>query len=266
MAFSMRRARAVFWKDFLDLRKNSGLLWTLAVLPLVQTLVPVGVVYAYARDPNDPSFRTMALYYDPTFPAGGKAAVFLIERTLIDWFGLFLVMPMFIPILISAQSVAGEKERRTIEPLLASPVTAAEILAGKSAASLIPAVSLSTLAFAILCILVDWVTYPIAGELILPNSMWLVGVLGIAPLFAFFGNVLAIVISARVADARMAQQVAGLFTLPLLGLVGLQIAGFLKAGSAYYAALGAVVFLADVVLMVVAIRLFDRERLISRWG
>ena len=61
---------------------------------------------------------------------------------------MFLVMPVFVPILISSQSVAGEKERRTLEPLLASPVTAAELVAGKSLASLVPAVGISWVAFA----------------------------------------------------------------------------------------------------------------------
>jgi len=265
MAFHPRRAVAVFWKDFLDLRKNKGLLWTMAALPAVLVLVPVGIVYGYAHDPGDPSLRTMALFYDPHVQLSVNAARFLIDKTLTDWFGLYLIMPVFVPIFISSQSVAGEKERRTLEPLLASPVTAAEILAGKSVASLVPAVALSVLAFILLCVLVDAVAWPFTHELLLPNQMWLFGVLVIAPLFAFFGNGVAVLVSARVAEARMAQQLSGLVTLPLIGLVGGQLAGLLKAGTVYYAVEGGVVLLLDAALIVATIRLFDRERLISRW-
>ena len=265
MAFHLRRAAAVFWKDFLDLRKNKGLLWTMAALPAVLVLVPVGIVYGYAHDPGDPSLRTMALFYDPHIQLSVNAARFLIDKTLTDWFGLYLIMPVFVPIFISSQSVAGEKERRTLEPLLASPVTAAEILAGKSLASLVPAVALSVLAFILLCALVDAVAWPFTHELLLPNQMWLFGVLVIAPLFAFFGNGVAVLVSARVAEARMAQQLSGLVTLPLIGLVGGQLAGLLKAGTVYYAVEGGVVLLLDAGLIVATIRLFDRERLISRW-
>ena len=265
MAFHLRRAAAVFWKDFLDLRKNKGLLWTMAALPAVLVLVPVGIVYGYAHDPGDPSLRTMALFYDPHIQLSVNAARFLIDKTLTDWFGLYLIMPVFVPIFISSQSVAGEKERRTLEPLLASPVTAAEILAGKSLASLVPAVALSVLAFILLCALVDAVAWPFTHELLLPNQMWLFGVLVIAPLFAFFGNGVAVLVSARVAEARMAQQLSGLVTLPLIGLVGGQLAGLLKAGTVYYAVEGGVVLLLDAALIVATIRLFDRERLISRW-
>ena len=109
MAFHPRRAVAVFWKDFLDLRKNKGLLWTMAALPAVLVLVPVGIVYGYAHDPGDPSLRTMALFYDPHVQLSVNAARFLIDKTLTDWFGLYLIMPVFVPIFISSQSVAGEK-------------------------------------------------------------------------------------------------------------------------------------------------------------
>jgi ABC-type Na+ efflux pump permease subunit len=266
MAFRPRRALAVFWKDFLDLRKNVGLLLSMTVLPLVFICVPIGVVWTYVQRPDDPSLRVMALYYDKTLPLGANAARFLIDRTLTDWFGMFLVMPVFVPILISSQSVAGEKERRTLEPLLASPVTAAELVAGKSLASLVPAVGISWVAFILFCIGVDVVAWPLVKGPLMPNTLWTFGIFVLAPLFAFFGNGVAVLISARVSEARTAQQLSALVVLPLVGLVGGQVAGLLTAGVGYYAVQGAVVLLLDAVLLVASIRLLDRERLISRWG
>jgi ABC-2 type transport system permease protein len=266
MAFHPRRAMAVFWKDFLDLRKNPALLLAMAALPLVLVVVPMIVVWTYVRDPNDTNLRVISLYYDPTLPLGANAGRFLVERTLLDWFGMFLVMPVFVPILISSQSVAGEKERRTLEPLLASPVTAAELVAGKSLASLVPAVAITWVAFTLLCVGVDVVAWPLGQGLMLPNRLWSFGILVLAPLFAFFGNGVAVLISARVSEARTAQQFSALVVMPLVGLVGGQVVGVLKAGPAYYAIQGAVVLLLDVGLLWASIRLLDRERLLSRWG
>ncbi|QRK04183.1 ABC transporter permease subunit [Archangium violaceum] len=266
MAFHSRRALAVFWKDFLDLRRNPSLLLAMAALPMVLVVVPMIVVWTYVRDPNDTNLRVLALYYDPSLPLGANAGRFLVERTLLDWFGMFLVMPVFVPILISSQSVAGEKERRTLEPLLASPVTAVELVAGKSLASLVPAVLITWVAFALLCVGVDVVAWPLGQGLLMPNMLWLFGVMVLAPLFAFFGNGVAVLISARVADARTAQQLSALVVLPLVGLVAGQVAGFLNAGPGYYALQGAVVLLLDAVLLWVSVRLLERERLISRWG
>jgi len=96
--------------------------------------------------------------------------------------------------------------------------------------------------------------------------MWLFGVLVISPLFAFFGNGVAVLISARVGDSRLAQQLSGLVVLPLVGLAAGQFGGFLHAGAGYYAVIGAVVLGLDVAIVLVAPRLFDRERLMTRWG
>ncbi len=263
--FSWNRVKAVLWKDLLELRKNKGMIYSMLALPTVIVLVPLGIVRTYVRNPDDPNFRAIALYYDFTVDTA-NAARFLVDKVLADWFVLYLMMPIFVPILISSHAVAGEKEKRTLEPLLSSPVTPLELVIGKSLASLIPSVSVCLFAFAFLCIGVDAVAWPLAHTFILPNQMWTFGVFVIAPLFAFFGNGIAVLISARVGDSRLAQQLAGLFVLPLVGLAAGQFGGLLKAGSEYYALIGAVVLLLDIGILLSARRLFDRERLMSRWG
>ncbi|MBK7862950.1 MAG: ABC transporter permease subunit [Archangiaceae bacterium] len=261
MNFSWARARAIFWKDFLDLRKNRALLASMSALPLMLVVVPAGVVWAYARRPDDPNLEVIARYYEATV-RGPDAVRFLIDKVLVDWFSVYLIMPVFVPILVSSFAIAGEKERRTLEPLLASPVTGLELLIGKSLASLVPAIAICILAFGLLCLTVDFA----AGAAVLPTPMWTFGVFVIAPLFAFFGNGVAVVISGRVGDSRLAQQLAGMTVLPLVGLAAGQFGGFLKAGFTYYLLITAFVLVLDVGLLLAATRLFDRERLMTRWG
>jgi len=253
MSFRAHRALAVAWKEALDLKKNPGLVASMLALPAALVLVPVGIIWSYVHNPDDISLRTIALYYDPGLPLHASAARFLVDKLLADWFGLFLLMPVFTPILISSQSVAGEKERRTLEPLLAAPLGPAELVAGKSLAAVVPAVAISWLAFGFFVVPV------------LPNGMWLFGVGVVAPLFAFLGNGIAVLVSARVGESRLAQQLSALVVLPLMGLVGAQLAGWIRAGTSYYALLGAVVLVLDILLVVASVRLFDRERLVSRW-
>ncbi len=266
MAFRPRRALAVFWKDFLDLRKNKALLLSLLALPVALVVVPTLIVRGFLAQPDDPNLKVVAQYYEPTLSPKVNPSRYIVDKTLADWFGVFLIMPIFVPVLISAHSVAGEKERRTIEPLLASPISSAELVAGKSLAALVPSVGITFVAFALFCGLIDLVAWPYTHELLLPNPMWLFGVGVVAPLFAFFGNGVAVLISARAADVRLAQQLSGLITLPILGLVGAQLAGLLRASTGYYALQGAAVLVMDIVLVVFSVRLMDRERLISRWG
>ncbi|MGQ0507400.1 MAG: ABC transporter permease subunit [Myxococcaceae bacterium] len=266
MAFRRKRVMAVFWKDSLDLLKNRGMLLSLFALPLVLVLVPVLIIKGYLANPDDGNLRALAQAYESNLPRGVDPIRFLIDKTLAEWFGLFLIMPVFVPVLISAHSIAGEKERRTIEPLLASPISSAELVAGKSLAALVPSVGITFVAFVIFCVLIDWTVWPYAHELVLPNTLWMFGVFVIAPLFAFFGNGVAVLVSARAADVRLAQQISGLVTLPILGLVGGQVAGVLRASTTYYALQGAAVLILDLILISVSVRLLDRERLISRWG
>jgi ABC-2 type transport system permease protein len=265
VSFRPYRVFAVTWREALDLRKNPGLVASMLALPAVLVLVPALVVWSYVRHPDDISFRTIALYYDPSLPLSANAARFLVDKLLADWFGLFLLMPVFVPILISSQSVAGEKERRTIEPLLAAPISAVELVTGKSLASVVPAVAISWLAFIAFTVAVDAVAWPLVQGPVLPNAMWLFGVGVVAPLFAFLGNGLAVLVSARVGEARLAQQLSALVVLPLMGLVAGQLAGWIRAGTGYYAVQGAVVLVLDVILLKASVRLFDRERLVSRW-
>ncbi len=263
--FAFRRAWAVCQKDLIELRKNRGLLVSMLALPAIIVVVPVAMVASYVYRPDDPNLRVMAQFFDSSIK-GDDAVRFLVDKVLVDWFSIYLVMPVFIPILISSHAVAGEKEKRTLEPLLATPVTGTEMLLGKSLAPLIPSFSICVLAFALFCLGVDAVTFRAVQQLLLPNLMWTFGVLVVAPLFAFFGNGVAVLISARVGDARLAQQLSGLTVLPLVGLAAGQFAGFLKAGASYYAWLTLIILACDATIVALARSLFNRDRLISKWG
>jgi hypothetical protein len=76
--FSWNRVKAVLWKDLLELRKNKGMIYSMLALPTVIVLVPLGIVRTYVRNPDDPNFRAIALYYDFTVDTA-NAARFLVD-------------------------------------------------------------------------------------------------------------------------------------------------------------------------------------------
>jgi ABC-2 type transport system permease protein len=263
--FSWARAWAVCLKDFIELRKNRALLVSMLALPVMIVLVPIGMVASYVYRSDDGNLKVMAHFFDPNIDSA-NAVRFLVDKVLLDWFSIYLVMPVFVPVLISSHAVAGEKEKRTLEPLLSTPLTGTEMLIGKSLASLLPSVVICFIAFALLCLGIDIVTYDAFRQILMPNTMWMFGVFVISPLFAFFGNGVAVLISARVGDARLAQQLSGLTVLPLVGLAAGQFAGFLSAGRGYFAGLTFFVLILDWAIIIIARHLFDRDRLISKWG
>jgi ABC-2 type transport system permease protein len=164
------------------------------------------------------------------------------------------------------QAIAGEKEKRTIEPLLASPASELEILLGKSLASVFPAVLITWIFFALFALGVDLLSFHLLQHLLVPNSTWMFGMVVLAPLFSLFGNAVAVAISARVNDPRLAQQLAALCVMPVVGVGAATLAGLAQLGPYFYGGLAPVMAVLDVLVLVLAVRLFDRERILTRWG
>ncbi|MFN7135698.1 MAG: ABC transporter permease, partial [Myxococcales bacterium] len=190
----------------------------------------------------------------------------LLEVMVQNSVGLFLIMPVFLPVLVASQALAGEKERRTLEPLLAAPISPAQLVLGKTLAAMLPALAISTLAFAVFAVGADLITYPLVGRLLLPDGMFFFAVLVLAPLLSFLGTTLSVAISARVGDSRLAQTLSGLVVMPFAAVVVLQVVGLLQLGPGTYLGLAVGALAADVVMLRLAVRLFDRERLLTRWA
>ena len=256
---------AIVRKEVRELLSNRGLLASLAALPAIMATAPWLMVWSYASEANGLAIKEMARYYHVLQP-GIAPGISLIEETIKKWLGLFLVAPIFLPVLISSQAVAGEKEKRTIEPLLASPASELEILLGKSLAAVLPAVAFTWAFFVVFAVGVDALSYRLVGHLLLPNRIWMFGMLVLAPLFSLFGNLVAVAISARVNDPRFAQQLAALCVMPVVGLGAAALAGLADVGLGFWFALAPVMVLLDALVLRVAVRLFDRERVLTRWN
>jgi ABC-type Na+ efflux pump permease subunit len=242
----------VLRKELLELRRSPVLLLSMASLPATVVIVPIALLAWLMRAAPEQALAFVSDVY------GGQSIGAILAR---NWLPMFLVLPIFLPILLAAQSIGGERERRTLEPLLATPVSTLSIILGKSIAALVPAVLITWIAAALFCAGIDVVV----GQWLLPDQAWLFGTLVLSPLLALFGNAMAVVVSSRVLDPRAAQNLAATTVLPLLGLLVVQLAGRIALGPRFYVALALGVAAADVVLVFVAVRLFDRERLLTRW-
>jgi ABC-2 type transport system ATP-binding protein len=177
---------------------------------------------------------------------------------------LFWVIPVALTPAVAADSFVGERERFSLEPLLAAPVATAQVLLGKLVAAVLPAVCGTALG-----VMVLWAMTAVSGSSLYPKVLvadpdWLFSLLVITPLVALFTAGVAALISTRVSGYRVAYQLNGLIALPIvLVLIPAAAFGFLLDANAlgYVAALFAAV---DVVVVLWANTLFDRERLLSK--
>ena len=250
--------RLIVEKELLELRRSPVLVLSMISLPATVVAVPVLLLLWLLHNAPDQALAFVQELYG--VPGAGSAAG-VAEAVARNWLPMFLVLPVFLPILLAAQSIGGERERRTLEPLLATPVSTASIILGKSIAALLPALVITWIAAACFCGGIDLVV----GRWVLPDAPWLFGTLLLSPLLALFGNGAAVFVSARVLDPRAAQNLAATTVLPLLGLLVMQLAGRIALGPRFYLGLAACVALADVLLIALAVRAFDRERLLTHW-
>jgi ABC-2 type transport system permease protein len=177
---------------------------------------------------------------------------------------LFLLTPITGAMALAAHSIVGEKQARTLEPLLASPVTTVELLVSKVLGALLPTLAISlaglTLYFAGIVIFAD---VGVAGAMLTARTFLLVALVG--PAAALVSLQSAIVISSRVNDARTAQQFGVLIVIPLTALLVAQFTGSLWLSATALGLVGLGLVAIWVLLTMVSARLFEREAILTRW-
>jgi ABC-2 type transport system permease protein len=177
----------------------------------------------------------------------------------------FLMIPLIIPTSIAAYSIVGEKQQRSLEPLLATPVSTGELLLGKSLAAALPAVGVTWLAYAIFITAGRFVAVSdrVFGLMVAP--MWLLAIGVLAPLFTVLAVNIAVIVSSRVNEPRVAEQLSGLVVLPII-LVSLAfIVGRIMLTLETFTAGVLITVVIDVVVLYLGVRLFQRETILTKW-
>jgi ABC-2 type transport system permease protein len=266
----MTRILALLDKDLADLRQNPGLFIPAALTAVVSILLPFVVAIAIpaltGERLSDSSDFTVAveLYHNqPSMQALEPEAA--IQAWIFQHFLVLLVLtPVAGSMSVAAYSVIGEKQARTLEPLLATPITTFELLAAKVLGSLIPALLLTVGCFGVYVIGVALLALPgVFRALLTPTSLATVLVLG--PLAALAALQLAVCVSSRVNDARSAQQIGALVILPIAGLLVVQLTGSFLLTLPVIASLALSLIGLNTGLMLLGIKLFDREAILTRW-
>ncbi|MCL6660256.1 ABC transporter permease subunit [Paenibacillus polymyxa] len=169
---------------------------------------------------------------------------------------LFLIIPVMASSILTANSFAGEKERKTLEGLLFTPISMNTLFKGKVLAALIPSLLLSWVTFLIYGIIANILMYPMFGTLMFPNLNWIILVVWVVPACSLMVILLNVLISAKVRGFQEAYQLGGLIVLPLIALVAGQASGMLLIGPWMLLMIGAVLLLISLILL----------RLVTAWN
>jgi ABC-2 type transport system permease protein len=181
--------------------------------------------------------------------------------------GLVIVMmPVLLPVMIAADSIVGEKERHTLVPLLATPLTDSELLLGKCLTAIVPGLVVAYVNFILAIGIMNGMLLFMAPFLlwVWPTLLDIVQALIMPPLFSALAVGFTVIISGRVSTVYEAYQLSTLIVLPamIIPYIGLlQGSGF---DWLILILVAVILGIADYAVFRLSLNLFSRDRLISR--
>jgi ABC-2 type transport system permease protein len=178
---------------------------------------------------------------------------------------LYLILPTLLTSIIAAYSIIGEKTARTLEPLLATPIQTWELLVGKALTALVPGVLLTYLTGFIFVLGLQAVALSPRVIDAIASPGWKVTLIVWTPLLAVTAVAALTMVSSRVSDPRTAQQLSTAVVLPFLVIFLGQAAGWLTLGIPTALAIAAVLLILAIAVSYAAMRLFQREAILTRW-
>ncbi|MCB9683566.1 MAG: ABC transporter permease subunit [Alphaproteobacteria bacterium] len=261
----MSRMVALLRKEALDLVKHRMVLVTLLLVPSLLTLVALGSVVPLQALPQGEvsmdELGPLAASVDCTDLAPEdclRLSVAAMHRLL------YLIIPTTLPTVIAAYSVVGEKSERTLEALLATPISTTELLSAKGLAALIPAVVATWLAAAVHAAgLFAAVGPDLLARVYTPA--WLAALVATVPTLALASVLLSLLVSSRSVDPRSAQQLGGFVVVPIVGMLIAQSLGVGVLRAPVLAALTIGAAAIDALLMWLCVQVFERESILVRW-
>jgi ABC-2 type transport system permease protein len=239
----LSKAWLVALRDFKIFRRQKNIWYSIIVFPiLISVLFPIILEYVGQR---------------------GLAANL---PNLLNSFSFFIVIgAAYIPLGIASYSIVGEKIEKSLEPLLATPLTDGEILLGKAIAALLPTLAAMYAGASVFMVGVDAVTFGELGYNYFPNWTFGVLLLVLVPVAVVMSVLYSIIVSSRVNDVRSANGYGIFIFLPFLAiyfaseirLISLDITGLLIIAGILAAI--------DIALYFVGTAAFQREEILTKW-
>lgn len=263
-----RIVRAIALRDLRLLVANKITVIPMVVLPLVIFValpLLVGLVPTTMNVPVDnldilvdvmPEEEAARLPADPD----ARLAVLLLGYLLAP---MFLLVPLMLSVVAAAGSIAGERERRTLEILLLSPATDRQLFLAKTAGAWVPAVVITFVGTIVYQTVANHALAD-TGVQPFPNLTWTLLIVWVSPALAAATLGVVVTISARSRTYEGAMQAGGLLVLPLIAVLIAQATGLLFLGPLSVAVAGAALWALAGFLLPRGARAMRRDALTAR--
>jgi ABC-2 type transport system permease protein len=261
----MNKIKTIVRKEWAEVFKKRMVLFSVIFLPLFLSVLPLIILYSMGGSSVNSAGAELPAQFQQFCKANMTAGQCMQYYIVSEFMIMFMLIPLFIPVNIAAYSIVGEKTTHSLEPLLATPISTSELLAGKNLASVIPAIIATWAGFGIFAIGSMLITGGGALAAALLDPMWLIAIFIAGPLMSILSVNFCIMVSSRVNDPRVAEQLSAVVILPVLAIFFGQIAGLFVLNSTLILILCLVLIFVDILMVYLAVRLFQRETILTRW-
>ena len=261
------RVKTIYKKELLEIKQDKTLVASLLTLPVIlgiifpMIFIALGYNKSFLLGTDKVSFMTKQ-FVDiiPARISGNTRTLYIIFMYL--FLPLFLIIPISISNVIASSSFVGEKENKTIEGLLNTPISDKELVFGKILSAAIPSILITWISMIIYGLLLDIMGFKIFNAFIFPNVEWMFMSLILAPLITLLSIQLVICISSRVKTSKSSQSVAIIFIFPIIAFIISQASGILIFGVWLEVLLSILILLANIVIFNKITSKINREKII----
>lgn len=248
---------------------NSALFITL--LPLIITAQALVLIYLVTKFTGEGALMNTILRMgveklEAMMPS--LSSLSSIEKFQVFFSLQFPIYLLLIPIMIANSfatfSIIEEKQTRTLEPLLATPVRTWELLLGKALAGAIPAVIMTWICAGIFLFGIAWIASSHLLRFVLTSS-WFISLFLLVPLITVLSFMLGVSASSRASDPKSAQNMAVVIVIPILSIIGVQLIGLIVFTPLMLMAMAVAIGILDIITLRGAVYLFQRESIVVKW-
>ncbi len=224
-----KRQLALIKKDIQSITSNKQVFMVMLIVPLALTVIlPSIFVFVTALVPDAASdFQALVDMLPITAQEQSQEQIILglILNQIMPVF--FLLIPIMASSIMAASSFVGEKEKRTLETLLYSPLSLKQLFQAKILAAFSVGMIVSFISFTAMMIVVGIEMLLLTDGLVLPNFNWLVVLLLLAPSISLLSIGITVLSSAKSQTIEESQQRAVFLVFPIIALVIGQFTGII---------------------------------------
>jgi ABC-type Na+ efflux pump permease subunit len=258
-------------KDWAEIKKSKYVMLSLIGLPLLfGILMPLFMVAPITLAPEEENDNDMTDFtqYLPA-PVSNWDQLTDVQQLVVLMVYVdhifFLIIPAILPSVIAADSIAGEKERKSFEAILATPLTDLEILVAKIGFPFLLGMAGVVVAAIPYVLVTNYFTYDFLGFIVVPDLNFLLLLAFLSPAAGLLTAIVMVFVSSRVSSTRDAQQLGSLIILPLIIFIFVQIIAALFSPITILIGAG-LLFILDIILFRMSIQVFSRENIITKFS